>query len=210
MERYAFLVPLTTLVWRERAKMVPIVAMVGSFHGPRMRVVTDFMRELSMEGGVHVIHIPCAKADEIFAGKALSSPHHLSDQTTLSRLQPNNNNRLTLQAAQMIRLYVAALPHIHNNSWIVINDVDMWPLNPDMYRMGKAQVRQGCSDSALSIRGGDCSLSPLSLSLSLSLRCRARCSQTTGRAAARFPGATKCGRNFQWGQLACTARSGAQ
>ena len=50
--------------------------------------------------------------------------------------------------SQMVRLYGGGLPFLHNESWLVTNDIDMWPMWRDPYVMGKRDGRALSSNAA--------------------------------------------------------------
>lgn len=109
--RYAFLAPVTALTWRFRAKFHPVLVLVGepsAWTQGKLGVVKNVLNDLVK-----------AAPDEM---TVVELPCAAGDETFV---------------AQMIRLYLGSFEFLAEDSWTIINDVDMWPLNPDMYRMGR-------------------------------------------------------------------------
>ena len=106
--RYSFYLPLTALVWRWRLGMTPLVLLVGQWHNqPRG---TDWaVREcLEQLQLAGLLRLLLVPCAEAEAGAV----------------------------SQSIRLSFAALPQLHPESWAVVNDADLWPVDRDMYRLG--------------------------------------------------------------------------
>jgi hypothetical protein len=105
--RYAFYLPLTALVWRLRVGMIPLVLLAGD----------------RWEGGADVVvRETLEELQRMHLAHVIRVPCDSRDATFVS---------------QGVRLAFAALPQLHPDSWAVINDADLWPVDMDMYRIGK-------------------------------------------------------------------------
>jgi hypothetical protein len=105
--RYAFYLPLTALMWRLRVGMIPLVLLAGD----------------RWEGGADgVVRETLEELQRLQLAHVLRVPCDSRDATFVS---------------QGVRLAFSALPQLHPDSWAVINDADMWPVDSDMYSIGK-------------------------------------------------------------------------
>ena len=108
--RYLFFAPLTALVWAQHG-FHPIVFLSGEAHEWTTRQGAVMM---SMLGELQT-------AGVLTIVPVTCSP---SDEIFVS---------------QMVRLYGSALGSLDPESWVVVNDIDMWPLWRDPYVMGKSE-----------------------------------------------------------------------